>query len=188
MPKVSVRPGRTLQVSPKYQPVWVPRRCSTSPLFWVKKENAPSMKSARSKPSSLPKDVAWPSNWNWPELWNRVLLLKRLRTMLMPHTRLWFPFDLVQSCSSSRLPRPKRMACSGALNDTPLPTMLMSMWLPFAFRSTPRPAVVSGKSVAMLASWCAAVNWVWTTVVGFMTQVCPSVALRLSRKPEYRAA
>src|SRR5215510_7435371 len=81
------------------------------------------MKSARSKPSSLPNEVACPSNWNWPELWNSVLLLKRLRTMLVPHTRLWFPLAIVQSCSSSRLPRPNRIACSGALNDTPLPVM-----------------------------------------------------------------
>ena len=59
MEKAGVGPGELDIIvlgtaSPKYQPVCVPRRCSSSPLFWVKKEKPPSMKSARSKPSSLP--------------------------------------------------------------------------------------------------------------------------------------
>ena len=37
-----------------------------------------------------------------------------------PH-QIVLPIDMCQSCSSSRLPRPKRIACSGALNETPLP-------------------------------------------------------------------
>ena len=118
-----------------------------------------------------------------------MLLLKRLRTTLMPHTRLWLPFcigPVVLQFEAAAAETNRRAA--GALNDTPLFAMEISMWLPIGVSSTPRSAVVSGKSVRILAIWCAPVNCVWTTVFAFMIHVWPSVALRESRNPPYRAA
>ena len=89
-------------------------------------------------------------------------------------------FGLVPVVQQFDAARPKRIACRARLELTPLPPIVISMWLPMGFSLTPRSAVVRGKSVAIFAIWSAPVICVCTTVLVFLIQVWPSVPLRES--------